>query len=182
MPRSLEAFIAEALDAAPAASLPRIHFAGTVRELRTELCQALDLHGFGPPWLSDWLAEDVHFLARMFEDLLGSGRMLVRLQAGADEGCRRFHAGDVRFRLVTAYRGPGLQWVEPRALAHLAPEEVLPTSAIRQLDRGWVAMMRGGSGATAEHPGLLHRSPPIAETGITPLVLTMDDAMSRGMA
>lgn len=63
----------------------------------------------------------------------------------------------------------------PRVAALLAPGEGPPSDAIRRLDRGAVALLRGERGATSDRPAVLHRSPPIAGTGIVRLLLTIDD-------
>lgn len=165
-----------ALDAVPAASLPQLRVIGDVGLISRSVEAALRAAGFAPPWLSDWLSEDIVFLARWFQNRVGAGRLLVRLETVDDDACRRFHADNVRFRLVTTYRGPGTQWLSPADANGLEDDQTLSADRIRRLERGHVAILRGAREATPDHPGLLHRSPPIEGSGVTRLFLAIDDA------
>jgi hypothetical protein len=176
MPRVLDPSIAAALDEVPAASLPNLRLEGDLDAVQPALAEELGNVGFGPPWLRSWLTDDVSFLARLFQDLTGERHLQVRVEAVDDDACTRFHADNVRFRLVSTYRGPGTQWVVPNALALHQPDEDPPSYAIRQLGRGEVAIMRGRRAETPDCPSLLHRSPPIAGTGIVRLFLAIDEA------
>jgi Protein of unknown function (DUF1826) len=176
MARVLEPAVLTALDAVAADRLPRLCVVGDVDSVRRILDRGLEEAEFGPGWLAEWLSEDVIFLARLFQELTKALRLQIRLEAVEDDACRRFHTDNVRFRLVTTYRGPGTEWISPH-LTTISPSGApVPTDTIRRLDRGHIAIMRGGREATAESPGLLHRSPPIAGTGVTRLFLAIDDA------
>lgn len=173
-PRTLEPFVATALDAVPIASLPNLRVTSDAETLEQAVWQGLANADF-EKWLADWLVTDILYLARMFRELARAQRFLVRLETITDDACRKFHVDNVGFRLVTTYRGPGTQWIEPSALATPPMCEAPPSDAIQQLERGWIAVMRGGKTATLECPGLPHRSPPIAGTGIGRLFLAIDD-------
>jgi Protein of unknown function (DUF1826) len=116
------------------------------------------------------------FLGLVFEQLTGATRLCLRFDVIEDDACRKFHVATVRYRLVTTYRGPGTQWLSPHALATIPQGSAISSDAIKQLERGWVAVMRGSCGATADHPGVLHRSPPINGTGIARLFLAINEA------
>lgn len=174
MPRSLDPSIAAELDGIAVADLPSLRIAGELNVILPMLAERLTKVEFGPAWLSNWLTEDIEFLARMYQDLTGETHLQVRLEVVDDDACTLFHTDNVRFRLVTTYRGPGTQWILPKARAvHRAADE-FPAEAVRQLARGEVAIMRGRQGETPECPGLLHRSPPIKGTGIVRLFLAID--------
>ena len=168
IPRTLEPGVLKALDALPSACLPHIRARSIDAALRS--------FGFAPPWLSEWLSDDVVFLARLFKNLVGAERVLVRLEAIQDNACQRFHTDNVRFRLVTTYRGPGTEWLSSADASILQEDHVSLVGKILRLDRSQVAVMRGARGATADRPGLLHRSPRIAGSGTTRLFLAIDDA------
>ncbi len=172
----LEPFILEALDRIAPSDLPEFRFEATLRDLRRRLARELAAGGFGPTWLLDWIVDNIHFQARLFAELTGSGRMAVRLDALIDDGCPRFHVDNVRYRLLCTLRGPGTEWLDPRATAAGLGEDAVPAGAIRRLERGAIALLRGGLGATPTRPGLLHRSPHIEGTGIARLLLVIDDA------
>jgi hypothetical protein len=174
--RTIDAAIAAALDAAPAARLPDLRLTGDLQLISRSLDDALKATGLAPCWLADWLTGDVLFLTRLFQNWVGAARFLIRLETVIDDACERFHTDNVRFRLVSTYRGPGTEWIPPNEAA-LAPAGLpLPINCIRRLERGDVAVMRGARGATADRPALLHRSPPIAGSGVTRLLLAIDDA------
>jgi hypothetical protein len=175
LPRALDPTVAAELDALPVHCLPRLRLEGDLKTLRREARLHLAESEFGPDWLAEWLVNDLSFLGLMFEQLTGAQRLCLRLDVIEDDACRKFHVDNVRYRLVTTYRGPGTQWLPPHALATLPPGSPISSDHIRQLERGWVAVMRGSRGATAGHPGVLHRSPSIEGKGIARLFLAINE-------
>ena len=175
MARTFDPATLTALDAVEPGHLPRLRLVGKIEHLRKALDRGLAEIAFGPKWLANWLSDDVIFLARLFQELTKTQRLRLRLEAVEDDACRRFHTDKVSFRLVTTYRGPGTEWIPSSVVAAFPPGAALLTESICHLDRGDVAIIRGSRGATSDRPGLLHRSPPIAGTGITRLFLAVDD-------
>lgn len=174
MRQPLEAFITASLDAVPAEILPNLRLACTLRTLRPQLVRGLARGGFEPRWLADWLVENVLFQARLFSELTNADALRLRLEAIDDDGCCRFHTDNVRHRLVCTYRGPGTEWIDPKAAANAEAGVPIDADSIRQLERGAIALMRGGKGASADRPGLVHRSPRIAGTGTVRLLLAIE--------
>jgi hypothetical protein len=174
MARSLDPATLEAFDAIAVENLPRLRLNGTIDLVHRALNDGLLQAGFGPKWLADWLLQDTVFLARLYQDMTQAKHIRLRLETVEDDSCRRFHADNVRFRLATTYRGPGTEWIVPGTLAGDAGE--FPADSIRHLGRGHVAIMRGTRESTADKPGLLHRSPPLAGSGIVRLFLAIDEA------
>ena len=115
---------------------------------------------------------DVQDLAYLYVGATAATQVAVKLATDTDDDSSRFHIAGVDYRLITTYRGPGTEWVPPRALARSAPGRPLPPDAVRQLERGAVAILKGRRGATTEAPGLLHRSPCSADT--PRLILSID--------
>ncbi len=103
-------------------------------------------------------------LAYLYAGATSAKHVVVKLATDTDSDASRFDTADVDYRLVTTYRGPGTEWVPTRALARSAPGRPHSPDAIRQLDRGAVAIIKGERGATADAPGLLHRLSRCAET------------------
>ncbi len=170
--RDLPAAVAAALDAVAPERLPRLRLRGAPEHMAAALKTRLHALGFGPPpELADWLAEDVAALAKLYRSVTGAARVVVRLERVSGDACCRFHADNVRARLVCTYRGPGTEWLSPRMVARAPAGAPLPESAIRQLPRGAVAFLRG---TKEDGPALLHRSPPISGTGLTRLFLAID--------
>ncbi len=174
--RSLDADTRDALDSVAADRLPSFRFTAAAADLRSALRRHFDETSFGPPSLASWLFDDVLFLAHFYLYLTPASSLTIRLEAISTNACTRFHADNVRLRLVTTYRGPGTQFLGPRALALQLEGKPLTPGAIRTVDAGAILLMRGSKGATADCPALLHRSPPIEGAGITRLFLAIDDA------
>jgi hypothetical protein len=176
MPRALSPAVTRALDALPAERLPRLRFKGSPEDVRAPLLAAIVEVGFGPSWLASWFAEDVSRQAALFVEIAGVETVSLRLDVLADDACRKFHVDEVRLRLLTTYRGPGTEWLSPRMLALLKPNEPLPAESVNRLAPGDLAILRGGKSAKPDEPGLLHRSPPIAGTGVVRLLLAINEA------
>jgi hypothetical protein len=115
-----------------------------------------------------FLVADAADLACRFAAILGASRLRVRLEVVVDDACRRFHLDRVTARLLCTYCGPGTEC----GPAGPSSSSGAPTS-VRQLAPGSAAILRGALWP-GERTGLLHRSPPIAGTGETRLLLAID--------
>lgn len=124
---------------------------------------------------------DVCALVGIFQQITRSWRMLIRLEAVTTDSCRKFHADSVGVRLLSTYRGPGTQWLTVSPQTPFNPGRCLDsdvpweTRDIRQLPRFAVGMFKGLADPVGGPPAI-HRSPPIAGTGTTRLLLAVDDA------
>lgn len=141
------------------------------REIRLAFAEAgIDCDGSA-------LAGDVATLGGAFARIMKVERVAVRLEHVIGDACRRFHADYVTARLISTYSGPGTQWLDAGAVARL-DEGIAPSRAeIRQLAVGDVGILKGRKwpGATA----IVHRSPPIADSDTSRLLLVIDPAKSR---
>ncbi len=87
----------------------------------------------------------------------------LRIEHVSDDACRRFHKDRTDLRLITTYAGRGTQWIDT---------EDGPAPEVRELACGAVGLFLGHrEGAAAR---ILHRSPPISETGRARLVVVLD--------
>ena len=179
IPRQIPGEVAAILNAVPSNGLPRLRFEGAPSDLHAHVWRAVEERLGELQWLATWLAEDIVDKADMMAQLTGAPELRVKLDVIEDDHCRKFHVDNVRLRLVTTYRGPGTEWISPRLSSTLAPGSLPPDDAIRHLPTGHVAVMRGGKGATPDRPGVLHRSPVIAGTGIVRLFLAIDELGRR---
>lgn len=116
------------------------------------------------------LAGELAMLARIFADIVGTRSLRLRLEVIETDACRKFHTDYVPARLLMTLAGPGTQWVASEGGA--ADGAVDPP--IHQLASGEVAIFKGRS--WTDTPAILHRSPPIAGTGETRLLLVIDPA------
>ena len=78
----------------------------------------------------------------------------MRLERITGNGCWKFHADYVALRLISTYWGEATQWLPQGAGADTPP---------RALAAGDVGMFKGR--ALADDRAIIHRSPPIAESG-----------------
>ncbi len=175
IPRQIPGGVAAVLDGVSTDGLPRLLFEGTVCGLRSALKRVLRARETQPRWLANWLVDDIVEKADLMAELTGSPRLRVNLAVTDDDHFSAFHVDDVLLRLVTTYRGPGTEWISPRLASILPPGSVPHDDAVCHLATGHVAVMRGGQGATPDRPGVLHRSPAIAGTGIIRLFLAIDE-------
>ncbi|MEM9061518.1 MAG: DUF1826 domain-containing protein [Pseudomonadota bacterium] len=112
------------------------------------------------------LIDDVAALADIFSGLMHAPYLMLRLDVIRSNACRKFHVDAVNARLICTYRGTGTQY----GLSDNGtdPSDVFTTPT------GAPILLRGT--LWPEHPssGLLHRSPPIENTGETRLLLVLD--------
>jgi len=110
------------------------------------------------------LAADILALARQHAVISGTSRLAIRLEVVETDACRRFHADYVRYRLLTTYRGAATQWIRADT-----------PDCIEQMRTGEVAVFKGR--LLLPEPPILHRSPPLEESGGEPrLLLVIDPA------
>ena len=114
----------------------------------------------------DLLIEDIDGLAQLFADLMATQYLQLRLDVVTTNACRKFHIDAVTARLVCTYRGTGTQY--GISTDGSEPQRVfsVPTGA--------PILLRGTLWPEGPKSGLMHRSPPIEDTGETRLVLVLD--------
>jgi hypothetical protein len=144
-----------------------------------------------PLALARALVADVRRLAPIAARL--DGMRLVRAKVHTCDGdeCRQFHVDHVGHRLITTYAGPGTDWLEDDAArrAHLGGRcleartvdavnnaIVADWTRVHRLPRFSVAAFRGGKCVDDATGAIVHRSPPIAGTGIRRLRLVVEAA------
>lgn len=109
------------------------------------------------------LATEIIALARRFARIMGTQAVRMRLEIIETDACRKFHMDHVTARLLMPLTDPGTQWIEAGAGTD---------GPIRHLKAGSVGLFKGR--IWAETPAILHRSPPIAGTGVSRLLLVLD--------
>lgn len=135
----------------------------SVRSVVTEFCETAET----PPCAHlDQLVDDVTALADIFSDMMKAPYLRVRLQAITNNACRKFHIDAITARLVCTYRGTGTQYGISTDGKDPTRVFTVPTHA--------PILLRGTLWPETPASGLLHRSPPIEDTGETRLVLVLD--------
>ncbi|MBA2721909.1 MAG: DUF1826 domain-containing protein [Methylibium sp.] len=175
--RQLPADLAAWLEALPAALLPVARFDVTPAGAGAALRAACDASGTPRGGQRDALIEDICALVARFARIAGSASVRLRLQAVGDDACRRWHRDCVPLRLLSTYRGPATQWLEPArgALALARPDEDVDAPFF--MSPHAVGLFKGCGFIEHTHEsGIVHRSPRIAGTGVTRLVLCLNSA------
>ena len=143
------------------------------------------------------VAADIDRLSMIMARMTGARAVRVKLHSCDGDVCRIFHVDHVAVRLITTYTGPGTDWLEDNAARreHLGGRG-LPRPAtidginnaivadwtrVHRLPRFAIAALRGNRPHDhhSQHPrdttpAIVHRSPPIAGTGITRLRLVVE--------
>ncbi|MEL6373601.1 MAG: DUF1826 domain-containing protein [Pseudomonadota bacterium] len=112
------------------------------------------------------LADDISALAAAFADLTQAAFVRLRLDVVNTDACRKFHVDAISSRLICTYRGTGTQYGVARDGEQ--PDRVFTAPV------GAPLVLRGKLWPAKQPSRLLHRSPPIAGTGETRLVLVVD--------
>jgi hypothetical protein len=147
--------------------------------------------------LREALVEDIERLVGLMHQLTEGRHLRVKLHRCDGDECRQFHVDHVSARLITTYAGPGTDWLEDGAARreHLGGRGLPRNRSVDDVNNGIVAdwtrvhrlprfavgLFRGAlaHGPGAPTAGIIHRSPPIAGTGIKRLRLVIDPADSH---
>lgn len=128
-----------------------------------DLCEIAGLDA-GPE--RAWLEADIADLARHFAEIMQAPYLRLRLDVVTTNACSKFHIDAITARLICTYRGRGTQY-------GISTDGAEP-GRVFQVTTGTPMILRGTLWPETPPSGLLHRSPPIAGTGETRLVLVLD--------
>lgn len=159
------------LDALPGVRLPTARRDVRAGMARTAVLQACREAGHETRGTAvEALAADIAELTRQFCQLAGTTVADLRLDAIDHDACHRFHRDRVALRMIVTYRGPGTQLVPPQHAREALSLQADYEGPLHTLDRRGVALFRGTvDGST----GIVHRSPPIAGSDMTRLLLCL---------
>ncbi|WP_114961773.1 DUF1826 domain-containing protein [Tritonibacter mobilis] len=154
------------IDALPPEQLPKARLILRPDAVCDALINIADQCGTPTCEERNMLIEDASALASIFANVMDSAYVRLRFDVVDTNACRKFHIDAVKARLVCTYRGTGTQY----GLSENGhdPEQILtvPTGA--------PIILRGTRWPETPVSGVLHRSPPIAGTGETRLLLVLD--------
>ncbi|MEL6643442.1 MAG: DUF1826 domain-containing protein [Pseudomonadota bacterium] len=125
-----------------------------------------DVSGLGDGPEREWLEADIADLATRFAALMKAPYLRLRMDAVKTNACSKFHVDAMLARLICTYRGSGTQY-------GVSPDRTEPRE-VSQAPTGCPMIMRGSLWPVDGSSVFLHRSPPIAGTGETRLVLVLD--------
>ena len=125
-----------------------------------------------PGDMRDLLIGDVGDLVSVFSKISRTDLVDVRLECVSNDACWKFHRDCVEARLLTTYRGPATEWVQPIHAARALREQKRFKGPVEHLRIHDVAVFKGSCAGSGS--GIVHRSPPIAGTGQTRLLLCLN--------
>ena len=170
--RTLSSQLQDWLDRTPLRALPNVRLLINPDELRPALEILLKQRGITVGDMHDLLIADMVELTQVFSNITASARVDVRLERIDDDACWKFHRDSVDARLLTTYRGPATEWVQPRHGDRAIVEQERFTGPLEHLDVHDVALFTGTRASTGS--GIVHRSPPIAGTCCSRLLLCLN--------
>lgn len=160
------------LDSLPIGRLPHTRLLVSRENAARDIARVLDIAGMQECGARTAFLEDIVALTAHFATIMNTDLVDVRLEAIDHDACRKFHRDCVTARLLTTYRGPGTEWVEPDECAAALTHQKDFSGTIQQLPRYAVGLFKGNCAAPAS--GIVHRSPPIAGTGMVRLLLCLN--------
>lgn len=132
----------------------------------------LDDCGMPSGHMRDVLIADVEKLVLAFSRITASDLVDVRLERVSNDACWKFHRDCVDARLLTTYRGPSTEWVHPVHAERALREQRAYNGPLEHLRTHDVAVFKGSCAGPGS--GIVHRSPPIAGSGQTRLLLCLN--------
>ncbi len=170
--RTLPLWLRTWLDRLDASCLPDLRILVRPGDLRCAVETQLDEFGMPPGDMRDMLIGDIDDLVSAFADITRSDLVDVRLESISHDACWKFHRDCVEARLLTTYRGPATEWVQPIHAEQALREQKRFKGPLEHIRSNDVAIFKGSCAGPGS--GIVHRSPPIAGTGYTRLLLCLN--------
>lgn len=174
--RTLSPEIQAWVDSLPSYRLPDLRVLVSPCDLRRVLLPLLEGHGLSASPMRDWLIKDIDSLAKAFAGITGTDLVDIRLERIDHDACWKFHRDSVPVRLIATYRGPGTQWVLPSDADRALAKQRAYVGRLERVPEHAVAVFKGCR--AADGAGIVHRSPPVGETGVTRWLLCLNDPSS----
>ncbi len=175
--RPFQTAIAEEVSSLSAGSLNDRKRRIPIEHFDQRIAETLQLHGLNQGQYVN-LRQDLSYLSRVFASIVGTSELVFRLFTTGEDDCRRFHLDRLKMRLMCTYQGPGTQWLSEAQLDRVAQhtgqanEDIIRFGNPQRFEPFWVGIMRGDP--TNQGVGLVHRSPPVVDTGEIRVVFCLD--------
>jgi len=164
------------LDALPVEVLPRGRVLIHIDDIDVVLRAMMQAAGTPDKPYADEFRADVACLARAFATVAQVDIVDVRLDVIFHDACWKFHRDLVEMRLLTTYRGPGTQIVPLSRGEDALRAQGDYDGPVSDLPPHAVAIFKGSN--TGPGKGVVHRSPPIAGSGIHRFMLCINKISS----
>jgi hypothetical protein len=170
--RTLPRDVQQWLDTLPATTLPNQRILVRPDDFRRAVTEILDGCEMPATDHREFLIGDMNRLILAFARICEITRVDARIEALSNDACWKYHRDCVELRLVATYRGPATEWVTPEHGEAALREQKVFQGPVQKLACGDVAIFKGTE--TFDEDGIVHRSPPIAGSGTTRLLLCLN--------
>ena len=114
---------------------------------------------------------DVKDLATHYSRIANTDLVDIRIGHIVNDACWKFHRDNVALRLISTYSGPGTEYVSVDQSVRALREQRDYDGPIERVPGFGVALFKGLRDSPS---GIVHRSPPVAGSGIARLVLCLN--------
>jgi len=170
--RILPATLGQWLDSLPVHQMPHGRVLVSTAHVSSAVATLLDAAAMPGGAMRDAFLDDVVVLTELFMRALETDVVDIRLETIDHDACWKFHRDHVPARLLTTYRGPGTEWVHPRDSHNALTDQKTYQGPMERFSRYAVGLFKGNQAVDGE--GIVHRSPPIKETGVSRLFLCLN--------
>ncbi len=160
------------LERMDASCLPDMRVLVRPSDLRRAMESHFDDCGMPPGDMRDLLLADIDDLVSAFARITQSDLVDVRLERVSHDACWKYHRDCVEARILTTYRGPGTEWIQPIHAERALRAQKQFEGPVEHLENNDVAIFKGSCAAPGI--GIVHRSPPLAGSGCTRLLLCLN--------
>lgn len=147
-----------------------------VRSVITERLDNTQLHVLGKSLLTD----DIARIATCFMNIIKEDVVQLYLKVVDNDACAKFHTDRYDLRLLCTYIGKGTEWIEEpyvnrKMLMHGENHHIIEDSTkVQTMQPFEVGILKGEASKKNKNIGIVHRSPPISESGEKRLLLRLD--------
>lgn len=151
----------------------------SVRSVVAEKFDQSQLHIRGKSLFTD----DITQLTTLFLDLVEEDVVQLHLKVVDNDACSKFHTDLYHLRLLCTYAGKGTEWIEEpyvsrKMLMHGENHQIIRDfTKVQTMQPFEVAILKGEASAKNKNRGIVHRSPPILQTGEKRLLLRLDSSI-----
>ena len=156
----------------PTHQLPNLRILARHSELKEQLERALDHCEMPEEPMRRIFVTDIGELVSHFAAIVDDDYVDIRLETVTHNSCWKFHRDYVEARLLTTYLGPATEWVQPDYSEQALLEQMKYSGPIERMKTHHVSIFKGSCLGTDS--GVVHRSPPIAGTGQTRVLLCLN--------
>lgn len=162
-PRALSGTLQTWLEQLDVSCLPHLRVLLRPKEFRPAMEMLLDECEMPKDEGRSSFIDDMDQLVSEYAKIAQTDLVDVRLECLEHDACWKFHLDCVEMRLLTTYLGPATEWVKPQYAEEALRDQREFQGPIERFRPHEVGMFKGSCAGSGS--GLVHRSPPIADTG-----------------